>query len=455
MEGMVVMCKFTDGTETDVSSVITTIPAAGTVMHEGDNVIDIQYDYQSLATFKTQQVIETTNPVVSLTVTKMPDKVEYTKTEVLDITGLVVTATYHNGETVEVTNQCTYIPAVGTTFEGKGQQNVQISYTDDDISLSTSYGVNVKGEIVKHGQITSLPVVSSPCGGSVGDHALFIGGLNAYSTGGVGNVTAYTKDLTRKTLSGIGARYGMASSTVKNKVLFGGGGNINPEDWFRDVYGYDNKLVRTSSRISEPRMNLAAATAGEYVIFASGNGEYTRESEVVDAVSYDLVSTTATSLPYGIVNPVGVSVGNYALIGGDSVYGYFSAYNSELVRTNTTPPSNKYTNSAETTGNYALLTAGLKVETYNESLVKGTASDLSGSHDMAGTTSVGGFAIFAGARWVDVATVDIYDQNLVHTTADPLLNATAMKNSGGTAGDYALFAYQYNNNSIVEAYQLI
>ena len=58
----------------------------------------------------------TYNYVTELTVTP-PEKLNYRYGETIDYTGLVVTATYRDGSTADVTENCQIEPANGTFFD--------------------------------------------------------------------------------------------------------------------------------------------------------------------------------------------------------------------------------------------------------------------------------------------------------------------------------------------------
>lgn len=51
--------------------------------------------------------------LLSIAVTTPPDQTEYSGDDALDLTGMVITATYSDGTTKDVTNQCTFSPANG------------------------------------------------------------------------------------------------------------------------------------------------------------------------------------------------------------------------------------------------------------------------------------------------------------------------------------------------------
>lgn len=79
--------------------------------------------------------------VESLTVTSMPTKTEYVINDTLDLTGLVVTATFIDGVTADVTSAITTNPADGATLTTEGTIPVIITYqgatTSFNIACST------------------------------------------------------------------------------------------------------------------------------------------------------------------------------------------------------------------------------------------------------------------------------------------------------------------------------
>lgn len=74
----------------------------------------------------------------------------------------------------------------------------------------------------------------------------------------------------------------------------------------------------------------------------------------------------------------------------------------------------------------------------------GTAPDLSVARIRPGYASVGDYALFAGGGDGSIATVDVYDSSLTHTTATDLTNSNYGMGSEST-GNYALFAGGYKS----------
>ncbi|MHB1154191.1 MAG: S-layer homology domain-containing protein [Eubacteriales bacterium] len=83
-------------------------------------------------------------PLVLETITvKSPNKTTYLVGENLDLNGMVVTATYTNNTNKVVTEISTITPAGGSTFDTAGSKNINVSYTEDGITKTTSFDVQV------------------------------------------------------------------------------------------------------------------------------------------------------------------------------------------------------------------------------------------------------------------------------------------------------------------------
>ena len=76
-------------------------------------------------------------PLSSIAVTTMPTKTTYTENENLDLTGIVVTATFEDGVTSDVTGLCSFSPADGTQLTTLGTITVDVDYH----GVSTSFNV--------------------------------------------------------------------------------------------------------------------------------------------------------------------------------------------------------------------------------------------------------------------------------------------------------------------------
>lgn len=81
-----------------------------------------------------------TKTLSSVSVTTPPTKTTYYVGDSFDSTGMVVTASYSSGSPVEVTDKCTFSPA---TFTTTGNQNVTVSYTEGEVTKTTTQAVTV------------------------------------------------------------------------------------------------------------------------------------------------------------------------------------------------------------------------------------------------------------------------------------------------------------------------
>lgn len=83
-------------------------------------------------------------PVVleSISVTTPPTKATYTVGETLDLTGMVVTASYSNNTTNIVTGYTT-TPAEGSTLSVEGTITIDVSYTEANLTKTTSFTIQV------------------------------------------------------------------------------------------------------------------------------------------------------------------------------------------------------------------------------------------------------------------------------------------------------------------------
>ena len=76
------------------------------------------------------------NAVTGLSVTSAPAKTVYDAGEIIDYTGMVVTATYSDDSTADVTNFCIVTPRAEKVFDPSTDTNVSITYKDTTTSLT-------------------------------------------------------------------------------------------------------------------------------------------------------------------------------------------------------------------------------------------------------------------------------------------------------------------------------
>jgi hypothetical protein len=131
--------------------------------------------------------------LASLTVTTPPTVTSYTQGDALDLSGMQVTATYTDGSTKDVTADVTTSPANGTTLDTVGPQTVQVSYTDNQITQTTSIPITVAPK-PSAASLSSIAMTTLPTALTykVGDKLALAGMVvtATYSDGSTKDVTA-------------------------------------------------------------------------------------------------------------------------------------------------------------------------------------------------------------------------------------------------------------------------
>lgn len=124
------------------------------------------------------QAISTgSNIPVLLMVTTQPTKNSYDAGDELDLTGIVVTATYSDGTTANVTSSCTFSPADGDTLSTVGTQTITATYTVTDTSAGHNYTLTLTATTTV--TVESALTVVSWASGSDADVAAMIDAAHA------------------------------------------------------------------------------------------------------------------------------------------------------------------------------------------------------------------------------------------------------------------------------------
>lgn len=300
-----------------------------------------------------------------------------------------------------------------------------------DCIASITGGAVEKKVLSYYGAGTALSVARRYiAGASIGDYALFGGGVNGSSSSASGSnaVDTYTSALVKGTATTLthGKRLLKGIST-EHHALFGGGATTGSVSTVQtSVDAYDENLVKTTGNLSVARLfwHDSVASVGEYAMFGTGAGASNTTVINVDIFNKDLVLTTLY-VDNWIYYSGGASFGEYAL---------FSTYNSVTANVD-------------------------KVETYDKNLVKGTTSALSGRRVQLMSVGTPKHAIFAGggASGSISETVDAYDKNLVRETA-PALSQKRYIGAAANLGEYAIIAgggyadAEGSDSSIVDVY---
>ncbi len=150
LTGLVITAIYSDDSTIEVTD-YTTLPAEGSTLEEEGTVsVEISYtegDVTKNTSFDVEVIPEEpTGPAVleSIAVTTPPNKTTYTVGETLDLAGLVITATFSDDSTATVVaTEYTTTPDSGSTLSTEGPVTVEVSYTHEDVTKTTSFDVQV------------------------------------------------------------------------------------------------------------------------------------------------------------------------------------------------------------------------------------------------------------------------------------------------------------------------
>lgn len=152
LTGVSVTAHYTDESTATVTGECTFTPANGSSLtSSGTQIISVAYTEGGITRTTSFNITVAAPPksLSSIAVTTNPTVMSYTVGDTLDLTGIVVTATYSDNSTDDVTNICVFSPADGTTLQTAGTQAVTISYTENYVTKTASLNVSV-AEYVSH-----------------------------------------------------------------------------------------------------------------------------------------------------------------------------------------------------------------------------------------------------------------------------------------------------------------
>ena len=231
LTGMVVHAFYSDGTSHEISN-YTYSPHV--VSSASDTEVTITYTEDGITKTAIQDITVGNTPnLVSIAVSIPPTKVTYKAGEYFDPSGMVVTATFDNGTTKNVSGY-TYSP---TRTLQQGDSVITISYTKKGITKTTTQNITVV-------YLTSIAITNPPTYTSYYDDEIF-------NTAGM-EVTAYYSDstsavITTYSVSPSGALpYGTTSVTISYSE--GGITKTTTQDVTVSIrtYDYTNSTVITS-----------------------------------------------------------------------------------------------------------------------------------------------------------------------------------------------------------------
>lgn len=227
------------------------------------------------------------------------------------------------------------------------------------------------------------------CAGSTESYGFFGGSRTSEIYGSI-SMDAYSTSLVRTHLDSLNTYVCSAAAVATAAVYMVGGGRQSAYSSMMSsskraaIDVYNNSLAKLDMlSLSQARENLAAATAGQQILFAGGNSTNSSRSDVVDAFNESLVRTLPVPLPETTDRLLGVSFGDHALF---------------FIGNVADPTQEKGTWSKS-------------VITYDSSLTRGVAQDATWSYNNRTGCKVGNYAA------VRVATnnFNFYDLSLTRT----------------------------------------
>lgn len=143
LSGMVVTLVASNGGMYDVTGDCVFSPADGSTVTSSTTEVSISYTW-----YKDSTVFTAVQPIgikelASIAVTTPPTQTEYYVGDELDLTGIVVTATYADGSTSVVTNDCVFSPAEGDVL-AINDTTINISYTLGAITRTATQAITVE-----------------------------------------------------------------------------------------------------------------------------------------------------------------------------------------------------------------------------------------------------------------------------------------------------------------------
>lgn len=143
LTGIAVTATFSDGNTQDITSECTFSPSAGTVVYENTTKITANWTWEDTIAYTTSQAITVKRVLTGIAITTAPTKTTYYKGDSLDLTGMVVTATFSSDASEDVTSGCSFSPAAGSALSSYGTVTVTVTYTENGVTKTTTTNVTV------------------------------------------------------------------------------------------------------------------------------------------------------------------------------------------------------------------------------------------------------------------------------------------------------------------------
>lgn len=300
LTGMVVNLVGTNGVQVDVTSGCTFSPANGATLTASDTTVTVTYVYQhESTTFTTSQAL-TIRELSSIAVTTPPVKTAYQTGETLDLTGIVVTATYSDGFTANVTSDCTFNPANGTVLTSS-DTSVDVTYIEGSVTKTTSVAIGVK-ELVSIA-VTHLPTKTAYHAGE----GLDLTGMvvtATYDDSSTLDVTAHCTTVpidgtvltTSDTSITITYTEGLTTKTTTQAITVSELASISVTTPPTKVkYSIGETLDLTGMVVTAAYDDLSTETVTQYCTFSPDNGDTLTSSDTSVTITYTSAGVTKTT----------------------------------------------------------------------------------------------------------------------------------------------------------------
>jgi fibronectin type 3 domain-containing protein len=138
--GMVVTAAYSDGATKVVTGYATDFNSSTAAANQPVTVSYTEGNVIKTATFKV-----TINPptLSSITIATQPTKTTYTVGDSLNMAGLVITATYSNGTTSNISDTSKFIATGFNSSTAAANQTVTVSYTEGDVTKTATFTVTI------------------------------------------------------------------------------------------------------------------------------------------------------------------------------------------------------------------------------------------------------------------------------------------------------------------------
>lgn len=267
--GMVVEATYTNGA-TAIATGYTYSPSTG--LTDGTTSVTIQYTEGGF-TKTAEQAIMVVHRLESIAVTTQPTTTIYEYGDTFSSSGMVVTATYSDGATANVTGYTTSPSALATV----GTQAITVNYTERGITKTTTITVTVERKTLttepsQSGSLTYTGSAQSPTWSNYDSAQLTIGGVTSGTNAGSYNAT-FTPT----------ANYRWSDGTTTAKTV-----------------SWTIGKAAGSLSLSADTLSLdATTTSGTITVTRAGDGAISASSSATDiatvSVSGDIVTITGVA----------------------------------------------------------------------------------------------------------------------------------------------------------------